>query len=50
VLGVDEEAVLDVRNFDIAMRREKFARAGGDVYHPSVGSGAAGVGAVRGAR
>jgi hypothetical protein len=50
VLVVDEEAVLDVRNFDIAMRQEKFASARGDVYHPSVGSGAAGVGAVRRAR
>jgi hypothetical protein len=50
VLVVDEEAVLDVRNFDIAMRRQKFTRGRRDVYDPSVGSGTARVGAVRSAR
>jgi hypothetical protein len=50
MLAVDEEAVLEVRNFDIAMWREKFARARGDVYNPAVGSLAAGIGAVCRAR
>jgi hypothetical protein len=44
VLVVDEEAVLDVRNFDIAMRREEFARARGTSMTHRSGPGRLGLG------
>jgi hypothetical protein len=47
VLVVDEEAILDVRNLDVAMWGQESACARGDVDDPSVGPGAAWVGTPR---